>query len=591
MASVIRLVVNARDNSRAALNSVGGQFRDIGRRINDSLRDSTRGIGDRFRNLGQNINDRMREGVRNLPEHFRNTAQRIRRDFVGELRAIPGGFRTAMRASASAMRDTGRSFGRFFSQALNGEIGSAFSAAASNPIVLAAIVALATAAASFVGAAIAGALILALGGGITALGVMIVAKSKETKEAWKKTLAELKPLFADAASPLKPVVEEARKAFASVAEDFAPHFKDAMTEAAPHLTTFIDSLKKGLRKLGEGAWDDLMESFNVFLVAFGPQFEDFLKEFGESLGALARTVSNHSEEIAMALRGVLGIINFLVDAVNFFANVWVFALRTSAESIGTFIAGVGMMADAVLSAVDSILSSIESVASVIGMEGPVKRARENFNRMREGVRRDFDDMSRKFSDWGKNLDLASRKRKLEVDIASWTARIEDAKRQLSDKNLPPKKRAKLEADIRDLSNKVATAKRELNSIRDKSVSVGVSLYLSPTAWDRDANGVPDAVQSRATGGPIGAAATGGVRSNLVMVGERGPEVVNLPAGSHVRSNGDTRRMLAGGGGNGQPLVVQFLMDGKLMASAMIDPLKGEIINRSGGNVQAALGKG
>lgn len=50
------------------------------------------------------------------------------------------------------------------------------------------------------------------------------------------------------------------------------------------------------------------------------------------------------------------------------------------------------------------------------------------------------------------------------------------------------------------------------------------------------------------GGIVGHAAEGGPRSNTVMVGEHGPELVNLPAGSRVRSNSDTRAALAGGGG-------------------------------------------
>ena len=53
---------------------------------------------------------------------------------------------------------------------------------------------------------------------------------------------------------------------------------------------------------------------------------------------------------------------------------------------------------------------------------------------------------------------------------------------------------------------------------------------------------------RAHGGVIGSrvgkAATGGVRNNLTMVGEQGPELVELPGGSRVRSNPDTRRIMS-----------------------------------------------
>ena len=44
-------------------------------------------------------------------------------------------------------------------------------------------------------------------------------------------------------------------------------------------------------------------------------------------------------------------------------------------------------------------------------------------------------------------------------------------------------------------------------------------------------------------------ATGGAASGLTWVGERGPELVNLPRGSYVNSNSTSRRMMSGGGGD------------------------------------------
>jgi len=42
-------------------------------------------------------------------------------------------------------------------------------------------------------------------------------------------------------------------------------------------------------------------------------------------------------------------------------------------------------------------------------------------------------------------------------------------------------------------------------------------------------------------------ATGGAASGLTWVGERGPELVNLPRGSYVNSNSASQRMMSGGG--------------------------------------------
>ncbi len=64
----------------------------------------------------------------------------------------------------------------------------------------------------------------------------------------------------------------------------------------------------------------------------------------------------------------------------------------------------------------------------------------------------------------------------------------------------------------------------------------------------------------ATGGAargIPGYASGGT---LAMVGEAGPELVNLPFGSRVNSNPDTGRLLGGGGrGGGEPtrIILEF----------------------------------
>lgn len=55
----------------------------------------------------------------------------------------------------------------------------------------------------------------------------------------------------------------------------------------------------------------------------------------------------------------------------------------------------------------------------------------------------------------------------------------------------------------------------------------------------------------ATGGAVGHAAEGGPRGNRVVVGEHGPEFVDLAPGSTVHSNPDSQRMMAMAGGGGR----------------------------------------
>lgn len=73
--------------------------------------------------------------------------------------------------------------------------------------------------------------------------------------------------------------------------------------------------------------------------------------------------------------------------------------------------------------------------------------------------------------------------------------------------------------------------------------------------------------ARGTGGITSHAAEGGARGGQVLVGEYGPELVELPGGSMVRSNPDTQRILTAGGGGpggaGPVATVQFAADGEI----------------------------
>ena len=76
-------------------------------------------------------------------------------------------------------------------------------------------------------------------------------------------------------------------------------------------------------------------------------------------------------------------------------------------------------------------------------------------------------------------------------------------------------------------------------------------------------------------------ASGGVTgSGLSIVGERGPELVNLPAGSRVHSNADSRKMVSsGGGGNNITVNVQGRIGASDSELRQIAEKVGRIINK------------
>jgi hypothetical protein len=107
--------------------------------------------------------------------------------------------------------------------------------------------------------------------------------------------------------------------------------------------------------------------------------------------------------------------------------------------------------------------------------------------------------------------------------------------------------------------------RAVNGAQDKIRELlGTVLDISRKVNDAF-NGIRNAISNlnplgHAAGGIVGAA-TGGIRGGVHMVGEHGPELLHLPAGTRVRSNPDTQRLMSGAGQDGGPTALEVSFAG------------------------------
>ncbi|OYP14081.1 phage tail protein [Streptomyces sp. FBKL.4005] len=135
-----------------------------------------------------------------------------------------------------------------------------------------------------------------------------------------------------------------------------------------------------------------------------------------------------------------------------------------------------------------------------------------------------------------------------------------------------------------------------------------------TSMDRLAKSMERAIEKafgkKAAGGIVGAAASGGLRSSLTWVGEQGPELLDLPAGSRVWSNPDSRRKLAAAeapwasmltaprrtpaaaagaapAGRPEPIVLELRSSGSHVDELLLQILR-KAIRVRGGNVNVVL---
>jgi hypothetical protein len=128
----------------------------------------------------------------------------------------------------------------------------------------------------------------------------------------------------------------------------------------------------------------------------------------------------------------------------------------------------------------------------------------------------------------------------------------------------------------------ATVNGQHVTIRDRG-SGGVNFTST------DSHGHTRTQRAFAHGGIAGHAAEGGARTGRTMVGEHGPELVDLAPGSTVHSNPDTERMLGAGSPEPARVVLEINSGGSAMDDLLVQVLRKAVRTR-GGNVQLVLGR-
>lgn len=153
---------------------------------------------------------------------------------------------------------------------------------------------------------------------------------------------------------------------------------------------------------------------------------------------------------------------------------------------------------------------------------------------------------------------------------------------------------KLDAAAHKAAQFKNSVNKQLSSIND--VDVQVRIRVIGTGLLDNALRLGNLLKARgyignASGGIVGAA-TGGLHGGVRMVGEHGPELVELPPGTRVNSNEDSMRMMAaaGAGAGGQPFIVQLVLDGKVLAQQLVEPTRDIVRSLGRGSVQKFYGQ-
>lgn len=475
------------------------------------------------------------------------------------------------------VRQSGRVLGGILSDGLGQGIIAGFKGA--GPIGIAVFAGILAGAVSVIGAALSGLLVTALGLAFVGIAGISAAQSDEVQRNWAKALDKLKGHFKEVGEPLIPVLHEAVHQLEDLADRVAPKFREAMVEAAPAVEEFIDKLFEGFERFGEAAFTPIMDAFEVFSPVFGEVFADFMEDLGENFAELAVLVREHSYEIELALRVVFKVLSGLVEVVEFLTEAWIFMVRQTNNAIDILInVGLIPLTEMMLSSFGLMLEGAEKAFGWMpGVGDKLKGASEAFDQFKEDTMASLHKMGEAAANANERLDDLNRTRVLKAEIKTWNAKLEEAKAKL--KSVPEKKKAKVAAEVAEAIRKLKAIKAELAAIKNKHVTV-------TTTYNSQVHGRTSKQMGRAMGGVIGSAQTGGVRSNMTLVGEAGPELVNLPPGSHVRSNPDTRRLSR----EQVPAQAQFVFksSGRRADDLLLELLR-DAIHQRGGDPVAVLG--
>jgi hypothetical protein len=570
MASRVSVTVNVRDNSRAGIR----QVRNAIRRMNDDIQRAG-GTADFRVTVNGNSVRQTRATIRRLQRQLGN--QRV----VINTRVAPPDRqrfrRTVMNTLTSPARTAGGMLGGIMSDGIGQGIIQGFRTA--GPIGMAVLATIITGALSVVGAALSGLLVTALGLAFVSIGGISAAMSEQIKTKWKGVLETIKDEFRTVGEPLIPVLDRALGRLEKMVEVAGPKLRKAIEETAPATEQFLNKIMDSFENFGKEAFQPIMDAWNVFAPVFGDQWDQFMTDLGRAFGDMAKLVEEHPTEIAAALGIVLGAIVLLIDTITFFGQVWVNMMNGALEAVAFVITAMADLGIVVVNTMGTIVgAAARGLGWIPGIGDGLKKANEGFTIWRDHAVGKLEGVKEKANEMKGALDRANKLRRLEADISQWQSQLDKARKDLK-RTSDQKAVAKLKGNISDLVAKLNDAARRLNAMDGKSATT----YVYTQYLDRVTNG-----GGRAHGGVVGAAATGGVRSNMTMVGEAGPELVSLPPGSHVRSNPDTRRMMKRQQANGPGAAFTIKSSGRRVDDMLIEILR-EAIHQRGGDPVLVLG--
>jgi hypothetical protein len=508
-------------------------------------------------------------------------------------------------------RESGRKAGMGFVEAL----GTVLADTASNPRVLGALALVGVAAAPLIGGVLGAAVV----GGAAGVGIVggftAAVQHPQVKGAGAALGNLIKEDLKSATTSFVPAAVGAIDSVATRWKALLPEIKSIFNNGAGLLDPLLDGVLDGVDALVYGI-SDAIGGAGPVVEAFG----DMFAEVGAELADLLSRASNDSASWASALDFLTEALTTVIGMVSVFLEVAASMIQAF-QPIGDVIGeGINWLDEWAVSLGIGATATSETADAQEGLTGKVETTTDSIQSQIEWMAALSDEMKKQtdplFNLISAQQDVTSAQKDYNDALKKHGPKSEEAKDAL----------VKLGKAATNMSGAAASAAKDglgvvTPAMRDMWRQAGLSktqiaalegaLKAAKRAannWEgtftqtyivqpKGQNTIGGTGYSGLAHGGIAGAANGSMSSGMTMVGEAGPELVKLPAGTQVYSSPDTRRKLAESSPTGaqspagMQAFIRFDPSGTTkLIRAIMESLRAEI-RSEGGNVQTVLGVG
>lgn len=486
--------------------------------------------------------------------------------------------------------------------------------------------------------ALGSALSAAAGAGVLGAGVAAaISGDEELQTAGKAMAKNVLGAFQDEAATLKGPIEDSFGVLEDAGERVARKWGDAFFELRGELVPFVEDAVQGAERISDAFTDVAKDSGKESLDALGDTWSllaDGVGDFVEIVADSGPKAADNLRLVAGAtgdlLRQTAGLIDMTAGLAN---NPWITGplipdLRKhyadAADATGTFKQRTVGLTDAMIDARDAAederASLAELSAELKAQSDPVFgiiKAQNDLEKAQKETAKATKDHGRDSNEAQEALQKqALAALELEANIGelgdTFDGKLSPAMRAtfkaagLTDEAVDGLERQFREAkkagdqfsdDYRakvSLSGapKVKADLYEMRRIANQLDGRVIDMAMRITGQN-NVSAAAAALRKQYSAGGITGAADGGIRDGMSWTGENGPELLELPPGTRVHSNPDSMRIAAeaaGGAGGGGMITVNLVVDGRVLAQAMMDPQREIVQSQFGGSAQQAWGR-